>query len=1153
MKQEWMLHNSHVLEFREPFGAVVCGTSIRLRLEIGSWLQPTAVLLRLWQDGKGETIVPMRLLVRREDSSCYQGDFITEQQPGLVWYYFMIQAGQQSYYYGNNPANQGGVGQLYREVPPSYQITVFKRNAKTPDWFKQSVMYQIFPDRFFNGYEDKRVLHAPRDSVLHAHWDNTPYYIRDVDTKEIVYYDFFGGNLLGIRKKLSYLKSLGINVVYLNPIFRSNSNHRYDTGDYKTVDPMLGSNEEFSALCREAEAYGISFILDGVFSHTGSDSLYFNKYGHYPSVGACQSTASPYYPWYRFTHYPEQYECWWGIDTLPNVEEMEPSYLDFVIEDEDSVIKYWLKQGGKGWRLDVADELPDEFIKRLRTHMKKVNPESVVIGEVWEDASHKSSYGQLREYLWGDELDSVMNYPFRSILLAFILGQKDAQATQAALMSLYENYPRENFYALMNLIGSHDAPRILTLLGEAPAEEKLTVAQQGRFRLSKTQRKLAAARLKLLVAWQMTFPGVPCVYYGDEAGVEGYKDPFNRATFPWGKEDGRLLNWYKQLIAIRQQHAVFKTGSWETLYAVGDVYAYLRRIENGRDVFGAVQEDAVAVVIFNRNSRRNLSVELTFPANLYGVFTNLLSSSENVAIREGKMQFELKPLETKILLRQEERGFSRECGVLLHPTSLPSSHGIGDLGKEAYRFIDFLAAAGQKNWQILPLNPVGYGESPYQCLSAFAGNPLLLSPEEMLAEGWLAAQDMVQDAGFDPDRVDYEKVKKHKETLFQKAFARFRSQSVPEDYDKFVSEHAVWLDDYALFMALKDHFNQAVWNKWDEKIVRREPQSMQHYQSLLATGMTYHRFLQFAFFKQWAALKKYANKRQIYIIGDMPIFVAYDSCDVWANQELFYLNAERRPITVAGVPPDRFSADGQLWGNPHYHWERMAEDDYLWWRGRFRFLARQVDRVRIDHFLGFENYYAIPYGEKTAARGKWVPGPGARFFKTIEKYLGTQPIIAEDLGVITAKVEDLKHAFAFPGMQVLQFSFYRDILAARLPPVISRNSVVYTGTHDNNTSTGWYQQALQDEQDMIQFLLECLGFSYVPVPEEFCWRFIEYAYQSNANTVIIPMQDLLCLDSGARMNLPGSLGGNWQWRCRKSYFTRELANKLAGMVKANNR
>ena len=463
------------------------------------------------------------------------------QQPGLVWYYFRLTAEGVMYFYGNNERSLGGIGQGFSSPPPKYQITVFEEEAGTPHWYKKAIMYQLFVDRFRNGNQGGGIENPKKNSFIYANWEDTPTYIKDCGTGAISRWDFFGGNLRGVMEKLEYLKELGVKVVYFNPVFEASSNHKYDTGDYRKIDPMFGDDEIFKELCKRAESLGIYIMLDGVFSHTGSDSLYFNKFGSYPGTGAYQSDQSPYYSWYCFKSDRDDYECWWGVDSLPNVNELDPGYVDYIITGQDSVIRHWMELGAKGWRLDVADELPDEFIRLLRKAMKEKDAESVLLGEVWEDASNKESYGRRRAYLLGKELDSVMNYPFRTIMLDFFLGKKDGKSVNEALMSIYENYPLHNFYSNMNLIGSHDVPRILTMLGDAPEEQGLSQLQKEVYRLPEAQKALGVERLKLLSLLQMTFPAVPSIYYGDEAGLEGFRDPLNRAAYPWGRENGTLL------------------------------------------------------------------------------------------------------------------------------------------------------------------------------------------------------------------------------------------------------------------------------------------------------------------------------------------------------------------------------------------------------------------------------------------------------------------------------------------------------------------------------------------------------------------------------------------------------------------------------------
>ncbi|MCX7781010.1 MAG: bifunctional glycogen debranching protein GlgX/4-alpha-glucanotransferase [Negativicutes bacterium] len=1138
-----IVHDSHDAFFRNPFGAVPCGTVITLRLRaVGSAL-PDAVRLRLWSEARGEEWYPLEL---HPDggNAVYECKFAAASVPGLMWYHFQLTAQGYAAYYGASPGGLGGRGQLYAADPASYQITVYRPDAATPHWYKDAIVYQIFVDRFYNSNEGGKINSPPPGSLLHAYWDNTPFYVRDTRTGRIFAYDFFGGNLAGVIAKLPYLQELGVTAIYFNPIFESPSNHKYDTGDYKKIDPMFGDNELFRRLCAEAAARGIRIILDGVFSHTGSDSIYFNKAGRYPGLGAYQSTASPYFAWYRFSRHPDKYESWWGIDTLPNVNELEPSYLDFIINNEDSVLNYWFSQGVSGWRLDVADELPDEFIKKLRQAAKTRSPESILIGEVWEDASRKISYGVTRQYLLGDELDSVTNYPLRSIMLDFILRNSTASDTQRKLLSLYENYPREHFYSTLNMLGSHDVPRILTLLGEAPPQETMSIIDQANYRLPPDKRALAAARLKLMALWLMTFPGVPCIYYGDEAGLEGYADPFNRRTYPWGNEDPELLDWFKKLTALRRRHAALSTGEWLPLPAADDVYGYIRRIAGGLDVFGQARRNNVAIVLFNRSHEASAAVSLDLSGYCRDFVYDALTAAR-LPLPDGKLEVELKPLEGKLLLQtiSASKAFARSSGVLLHPTSLPSPYGIGDLGPEAYAFVDWLAAGGQKYWQVLPLNPPGFGASPYQSCSAFAGSPWLISPDLLVADGLLTTDEVIPPP-FPQDKVAFSSIEPYKENLLRLAFTRFRRLKTPPDYLSFAADNQLWLENYALYMALKEHFREKPWREWGAAAAR-DNSALAAYAGMLSERINYHMFVQYIYFRQWRSLKEYANSKGIQIIGDLPIFVAYESSDVWANQHLFDLDADGRPASVAGVPPDYFSATGQLWGNPHYNWQAMAADGYRWWRHRISRLLQQVDVIRIDHFRGFDAYWQVAADAATAQEGRWVPGPGADFFATLERDLGLLPIIAEDLGIITPSVELLRDMFNFPGMKVLHFLFEGN--AANFAQT---NVIVYTGTHDNDTTLGWYRQTPPATAAAVK---QALGLPDDAAPAAVCWGMIEFAMASPACVAIIPLQDILCLGSEARMNRPGTVGGNWDWRCRKEFLTPALAHRLADLTRKHGR
>jgi 4-alpha-glucanotransferase len=487
--------------------------------------------------------------------------------------------------------------------------------------------------------------------------------------------------------------------------------------------------------------------------------------------------------------------------------------------------------------------------------------------------------------------------------------------------------------------------------------------------------------------------------------------------------------------------------------------------------------------------------------------------------------------------------FSRAAGILLHPTSLPGRYGIGDLGKAAYDFVDFLEQSRQTLWQLLPLGPTGYGDSPYQSFSAFAGNPLLISPDKLVEEGYLPETAVRNVPNFPGHRIDFGPVIAYKADLLRRAYKHFQRRGTAAQraaFSDFCHRQAGWLDDFSLFMALKDHHVKhegGVWNSWPPAIARREPAAMRQWSDKLAGAVAYHKFLQFLFFEQWLALKGYANERGIQIIGDVPIFVAFDSADVWANPHLFYLSEDGSPALVAGVPPDYFSATGQRWGNPLYRWQALAEDDYAWWTERLRMAFTQVDIVRVDHFRGFEAYWEIPADQPTAEIGRWVKGPGMAFFEAMRRQLGELPLIAEDLGVITPQVEALRDAFDFPGMKILQFAFGGDKKSEFLPHTYRHNCVVYTGTHDNETTVGWYRNANESEQDHVRRYTARDG-------GDISWDLIQLAYMSVADTAIIPLQDTMKLGNEARMNFPGKQNGNWQWRYTTEMLTAVIVHRL---------
>jgi 4-alpha-glucanotransferase len=493
--------------------------------------------------------------------------------------------------------------------------------------------------------------------------------------------------------------------------------------------------------------------------------------------------------------------------------------------------------------------------------------------------------------------------------------------------------------------------------------------------------------------------------------------------------------------------------------------------------------------------------------------------------------------------------FKRSSGILLHPTSLPGGHGIGDLGRSAYEFVDFLEKCGQKLWQVLPLGPTSFGNSPYMSYSAIAGNSFLISLDNLVERGLLEPDDFGEIPDFPTDTIDYDLTKSYKAKLLKIAYDRFL-QNPPVAFTSFCHEQADWLDNYAMFMAILEANHGLSWHKWDTAIAKREPKAMKEQAEKHAYKINLHKFLQFEFYCQWHELREYANSKGIQIIGDIPVYVAHNSADVWANRQIFELNPETfEPSLMAGVPPDYFSETGQLWGNPVYNWKYLQKTDFAWWVKRFKFLLQFVDLVRIDHFRGFEAYWQVEEGETVATNGEWVKAPGAELFTTIRKKLGTLPIIAENLGVITDEVEELRHQFGFPGMQVLMFAWDGNFREnPHLPHNYEKVSLVYTGTHDNDTTVGWWERI--DDYNQSN-LYKYLGHQLI---EDINWTFIRIALASIADLAIIPLQDVLGLDNSARMNTPGTTEGNWLWRYEKeAIYDEETIRRLYEMTEIYGR
>lgn len=484
--------------------------------------------------------------------------------------------------------------------------------------------------------------------------------------------------------------------------------------------------------------------------------------------------------------------------------------------------------------------------------------------------------------------------------------------------------------------------------------------------------------------------------------------------------------------------------------------------------------------------------------------------------------------------------FERASGILLHPTSFPGPFGIGDLGPQAHRWVEFLHGAGCGLWQVLPLGPTGYGDSPYQSFSSFAGNPYLISPEMLLEDGLLHVNDLVESPKFPADRVDFGNLIPWKVGVLDRSFIQFQhsdSKELKSEFEEFRTENSFWLDDFCLFMAIKEAYGGGSWVNWPQPLVQRESAAIEKAREKYSTAIHRQEFRQFIFNRQWTALREHANEKSILIIGDIPIFVAHDSAEVWANPELFALDKDGNPTFVSGVPPDYFSKTGQLWGNPLYRWEVHQADDYHWWLNRLSAILRLVDIVRLDHFRGFAAYWEVPFDEETAVKGRWVPGPGEDFFATIEKSLGELPIIAEDLGVITPDVVAMRERFNLPGMRITQFAFTGDPKEPFLPHNHEKNTVVYTGTHDNDTSRGWYERVPEEEKSFYRRYLDRNG-------SQVAWDFIRATWSSVAVFALAPMQDFLDLDNKARMNYPGNPSGNWIWRMSDSAMSKGLQEKI---------
>lgn len=575
-------YNSWNKYFKAPFGALNVNQGADIKVNVSEEVY-SIYLVITEEDENLNCNEVRRIQLSKKEENIYECKIEPLLIPSIYYYYFEVEVNRdghnQTLYYGKVKQN-GEACEYSFDNLNKYQLTVYE-DSKSPDWFKEGVLYHIFVDRFNNGNRTGKPSNPKKNSFIYANWEDDPMYIKD-SNGDIIRWDFYGGNLKGIINKLGYLKRLGVSIIYLSPIFESSSNHKYNTGDYKKIDPMFGDEEIFEELIEKASAKGISIILDGVFSHTGADSIYFNKFNNYDSKGAYNNEDSSYRNWYTFDDSKAGYKCWWGIKDLPNVDELEPSYIDYIIKDEESVLNKWTSMGVKGWRLDVVDELPDIFVTEFKKELKNNEADSVLIGEVWEDASNKISYGERRKYLLGNQLDSAMGYPFRKGILSFLKGEISSYELNDLYMGIKENYPPDAFKSNLNLLGTHDVKRV------------------------KTELNNDKGMIKLAVLTQMTSEGVPYIYYGDEAGLTGDKDPDNRKTYPWKHEDNEMIDFYRNSIQTRYRIKSLLKGETNFIYTMDDdVFAYERFIN--KDV-----EDNCLIVINRSNDYKHIDFDLDY-------------------------------------------------------------------------------------------------------------------------------------------------------------------------------------------------------------------------------------------------------------------------------------------------------------------------------------------------------------------------------------------------------------------------------------------------------------------------------------------------------------------------------------------------------------
>jgi len=620
-----LIYDSREPLHKRPFGACPNGAAVEVSFGVSRFLGRANVKLIIYYERPANERITLDMVAAGQfrDLTLFTASITTTNYTGLLWYFFEIECRHGLLYYGAAEGRRGGRGQVYYADPaPAYMLLVYDKDTRTPAWYGEGVTYHIFADRFARTRLPDAADYSGR--VIHGDWHEPPHYLPNAAGK-ITNDDFYGGDLKGIESKLDYLEGLGVTTIYLSPIFAATQNHRYNTADYRTIDPMLGDEADFVSLCANAAARGMRVMLDGVFSHTGDDSVYFNARGTYGEGGAAKDKRSPYFSWYHFDRWPDEYTAWWGVPTLPETNEDDPGFVDYIISGGDSVVKHWTRLGASGWRLDVADELPDGFIQKLRRAVREERPDAVVVGEVWEDAAEKISHGGRREYFYGSGLDGVMNYPLRDAIVVWLRGGPAGELAER-IMSLCENYPRHCFHSLMNILGTHDTARILTMLGYGDGAS-LSRAEKAAFTLDEAARERAKRLLTVGSALLMCLPGSPCIYYGDEAGMEGFGDPFNRACYPWGREDAALIEHYRKFIGLRKSFSCLRRGDIRILAAEGGLIAVER-----------CGDDGSVYLLANASARPQSCVFACPRQTLYDAFTR-----EDYQIEWGRAEFTLAP------------------------------------------------------------------------------------------------------------------------------------------------------------------------------------------------------------------------------------------------------------------------------------------------------------------------------------------------------------------------------------------------------------------------------------------------------------------------------------------------------------------------------